>query len=48
MESSGVAGEIHITASTREALGDVAEYVDRGEIEIKGIGKMRTYLARSA
>ncbi|HMY10261.1 MAG TPA: adenylate/guanylate cyclase domain-containing protein [Turneriella sp.] len=46
MESSGVAGEIHITASTKEALGDAAEYIDRGEIEIKGIGKMTTYLAR--
>ncbi len=46
MESSGVAGEIHITQTTKEALGDAAEFVDRGEIEIKGIGKMITYLAR--
>ena len=48
MESSGVPGEIHITEATMVALGDSAEFVDRGEIEIKGIGKMRTYLARSA
>lgn len=46
MESSGVPGEIHITATTMIALGDSAQFVDRGEIEIKGIGKMRTYLAR--
>ncbi|MFO1525730.1 MAG: adenylate/guanylate cyclase domain-containing protein [Turneriella sp.] len=47
MESSGVAGEIHITETTRVALGDAAQYVDRGEIEIKGLGSMRTYLART-
>lgn len=46
MESSGVAGEIHITETTKKALGDVAQFVDRGEIEIKGIGRMTTYLAR--
>jgi adenylate cyclase len=48
MESSGVPGEIHITAATMQALVGSAEFVDRGEIEIKGIGKMRTYLARAA
>lgn len=46
MESSGVAGEIHITESTKVALGGAAQYIDRGEIEIKGLGTMRTYLAR--
>jgi len=46
MESSGVAGEIHITETTMLALGKTAQFVDRGEIEIKGIGKMRTFLAR--
>jgi adenylate cyclase len=48
MESSGVPGEIHITQTTMTALGTAAEFVDRGEIEIKGIGKMRTYLARAS
>lgn len=47
MESSGVAGEIHITETTMLALGKTAQFVDRGEIEIKGIGKMRTFLARA-
>lgn len=47
MESSGVAGEIHITETTMLALGQTAQFVDRGEIEIKGIGKMRTFLARA-
>ena len=35
MESSGVPGEIHITATTMTALGNGAQFVDRGEIEIK-------------
>ena len=48
MESSGVAGEIHITELTRVELEGLAAFVDRGEIDIKGIGKMRTYLARPA
>ena len=43
-----VAGEIHITETTMRALGETAQFVDRGEIEIKGLGKMRTYLARAA
>jgi adenylate cyclase len=47
MESSGIAGEIHITEKTMQALGSVAQYVDRGEIDIKGMGKMRTFLARA-
>jgi len=47
MESSGVAGEIHITEFTKIALGDSIPCIDRGEIEIKGIGKMRTYLVKA-
>lgn len=48
MESSGVPGEIHITETTKNALGALAQFIDRGEIEIKGLGSMRTYLARPA
>ena len=48
MESSGVAGHIHLTESTRRLLGSgiVAE---RREVDVKGMGTMTTYLVgRSA
>jgi class 3 adenylate cyclase len=44
MESHGVPGRIHVTASTFELLGDAFELEPREPIEIKGKGKMQTYL----
>ena len=44
MESSGTAGRIHISSSTLDALGGMAEVEHRGEVEMKGIGSLRTYL----
>lgn len=44
MESHGIAGRIHISAETKQALGDLYETEERGEIEIKGKGSLRTYL----
>jgi adenylate cyclase len=42
MESSGVPGRIHLAASTRELLdGDGFE---ERQVEVKGLGMMRTYL----
>ncbi|MCZ7640780.1 MAG: response regulator [Verrucomicrobia bacterium] len=43
MESSGLPGRIQVTATTRDAL--LAEYTfeDRGEIEIKGKGRVHTW-----
>jgi len=41
MESSGLAGEIQITADVANALGDDYEFTDRGEIEVKGVGLVR-------
>jgi adenylate cyclase len=44
MESHGVAGEIQVSESTRLALGDSYDFVDRGVVEIKGKGPMHTWL----
>lgn len=43
MESSGEPGKIHVSADVYEALKDKFEFEERGEIEVKGKGKMRTY-----
>ena len=45
MESSSIAGEVHVTARFKEAISEYTEFsfVERGEIDIKGKGKMRTY-----
>jgi class 3 adenylate cyclase len=44
MESSGVPGRIHATAEMAEALRGRFAIEERGEMEIKGGGRMRTYL----
>lgn len=44
MESHGVPGKIQITESTHEILKGKFDLEDRGIIEVKGKGKMRTYL----
>jgi adenylate cyclase len=43
MESSGEAGRIQISPDTRAMLGDEWEVESRGEIEIRGKGRMQTY-----
>jgi adenylate cyclase len=44
MESHGVPGRIHVSEAFREAAGDAFVYEERGEIDIKSIGRTRTYL----
>lgn len=44
---AAVPGEIHITESTRVALGDAASYIERGGTKIDRIGKMLKYLANA-
>jgi guanylate cyclase len=46
MESSGVANRIQIAASTRERLP--REAVEARDIEVKGLGQLRTYLVALA
>ncbi len=45
MESSGLPEKIHLSGDTYELLINRDQYMfeDRGEIEIKGKGHMRTY-----
>jgi adenylate cyclase len=47
MESHGAAGEIHMSQACRVELGDAFAVEDRGPIEIKGKGPMRTFWLRS-
>ena len=44
MESTGVPGRVQVSEATYLLLKDQFELEERGEIEVKGKGKMRTYL----
>ena len=44
MQSSGVAGRIHVAQSTRCLLGDAYAFEEREPVEVKGLGAMTTYL----
>ena len=44
MESHGVPGAIHISQATRDHLGERYHVESRGEIDLKGRGRHRTYL----
>ena len=44
MESSGIPGRIHVSEALFLALRDTFEFEERGLLDIKGKGSMRTYL----
>jgi adenylate cyclase len=44
MESSGVPGRIQVAQSTRELLRDSCSFEERGPVDVKGLGRMTTYL----
>jgi class 3 adenylate cyclase len=44
MESHGIPGTIQVTERAHIRLASAFEFVDRGMIEVKGKGPMRTYL----
>jgi len=44
MQAHGVPGEIQVTRLVRDALEGSFELEERGEIDIKGVGQMRTWL----
>ena len=43
MESHGVAGRIHVSDAFRRAAGDAFEFEERGETEVRGLGRVRTH-----
>ena len=43
MESSGQEGKIHVSAATYVELVDKYDFEERGVIDVKGKGKMKTY-----
>jgi class 3 adenylate cyclase len=45
MESHGAQGKIHMSAEFKSKLQNISDYtcIQRGEIDIKGKGKMVTY-----
>ena len=43
MESYGLPGQVHVSAATRQALGDAFRFEPRGPLEIKGKGLVETY-----
>ncbi|OCQ91722.1 adenylate cyclase [Oscillatoriales cyanobacterium USR001] len=47
MESHGIPGAIQVSESTYQRLKDIYLFEERGEIEIKGKGKMKAYLLKS-
>jgi len=44
MEAYGVAGSIQTTAATFERLKNRYQFEERGEVSIKSLGNMKTYL----
>lgn len=43
MESTSIAMKIHISQSTKDLLGPAYKVLERGEIDVKGKGCMKTY-----
>ncbi len=44
MESHGLPGKVNVTETVKEQLEDNFEFEERGEIEVKGKGKMKAYI----
>ena len=43
METYGLPGRVHVSAATRQSLGDAFHFEPRGLLEVKGKGEMETY-----
>jgi adenylate cyclase len=46
LESHGLPGEVQVSGAVRDALGDRFVFVSRGPIEVKGIGRIETWLLK--
>jgi class 3 adenylate cyclase len=49
MESTGIPGRVHVSADTHALLrhlGDEFDWECRGDVAVKGVGTMVTYLLR--
>jgi adenylate cyclase len=46
MEAHGVPGEIQVSAHVQQRLKDQFDFVERGSVDIKGKGEVRTYLLK--
>jgi len=46
LESHGLPGEIQVSGAVRDALGDGFLFEARGEIEVKGVGPLETWLLK--
>jgi adenylate cyclase len=43
METYGMPGRVHVSAATRQVLGDAFRFERRGRLDVKGKGPMETY-----
>jgi adenylate cyclase len=43
MESHGVAGRVQISEATRARLGEPFLFEERGAVDVKGMGELRTW-----
>jgi class 3 adenylate cyclase len=43
MESNGLPGRVHVSAEVEQALRGEYRFEERGTIDVKGIGQMKTY-----
>lgn len=48
MESHGIPGQIQVTESTYELIKEKFQLTLRGEIEVKGLGSVRSYILQTA
>jgi adenylate cyclase len=46
LESHGIPGEIQVSCAVREALADSFVFEPRGPIEVKGVGRLETWLLK--
>ena len=48
MESHGIAGEIQVTEMTHDIIKDKFQFEERGVIDVKGKGMMRTWILKGS